>query len=143
MSQETPQLRVPAEALDYDGELLFTYRGEPFTGVAFEDEPGKWLSELSYSDGMQQGPARDWYPSGKLKSESWYRENTLHGFSREYNEDETVVSEDIYEYGIIIRRTRWDDAGIVTDSWHIDPAGDAFARLQRYRAAKGWPPVAR
>jgi antitoxin component YwqK of YwqJK toxin-antitoxin module len=132
---------VRASELDYDGELFFTYRGESFTGVAYEEVPGKWLSEVSNRDGLQDGVGRDWYPSGMLKSESWYRENTLHGFSREYNEDQVKVSEDAYEYGILIRRTGWDDAGRETDSWTIDPGGPSFARLQRYRAEKRWPAV--
>jgi hypothetical protein len=127
--------------LDYDGELFFTYRGEAFTGVAYEEEPGRWMSEVSYRNGLQDGIGRDWYPSGILKSESWYRENTLHGFSREYSEDGVKVLEKIYEYGILVRRSTWDHAGRETESWNIDPGGKSFARLQWYRTEKQWPSV--
>jgi hypothetical protein len=141
VSPEPGRLRVPDSELDYDGELFFTYRGEAFTGVAYEEVPGKWLSEVSYRDGVQDGAGRDWYPSGALKGESWHRENTLHGFSREYNEAQVKISEEIYEYGILIRRTRWDDSGHEIDSWTIDPSGSSFARLQRYRAERQWPAI--
>jgi deoxyribonuclease V len=112
---------VPDSELDYDGNLFFTYRGEAFTGVAYEDVPGKWLSEVSYRDGAQDGVAREPSPSGKLRVESWYRENTLHGFSREYNENQVKVSEEIYEYGILVRRTKLDGPVRETDSWTIGP----------------------
>jgi antitoxin component YwqK of YwqJK toxin-antitoxin module len=141
VNPEPGQLRVPAEELDYDGDLFYTYKGEAFTGVAYEEVPGKWLSEVSYRDGLQEGAGRDWYPSGTLKSESWYRENALHGFSREYNEDQVKVLEEVYEYGILVRRTRWDDACRMAGTWVIDPDGQSFARLQRYRVQKGWPEV--
>lgn len=141
MSPESGQRRVPDSELDYDGELFYTYKGVPFTGVAYEDVPGKWLSEVSYRNGLQDGAGRDWYPSGALKAESWYRENTLHGVSREYNEDQVKIMEEVYEYGILISRTRWDDAGHEIETWKIDPDGPSFVRLQRYRAQKQWPEV--
>ena len=82
------------------------------------------------------------YPSGTLKSESWYRENMLHGLSREYSEDQVKVLEEAYEYGILNRPTWWEDAGRETKRWAMDPAGPSFARLQRYGAEKRWPTVA-
>jgi hypothetical protein len=81
--------------LDYDGELIFTYEGQPFSGVAYEDVPGKWYSEVTYRAGMQEGPARDWYPSGSLKGESYHHENALHGISREFDETGRLRSEEI------------------------------------------------
>lgn len=84
---------------------------------------------------------RDWYSSGRLRSESWYRENALHGFSQEYSDDQVKVLEEVYEYGILVRRTRWDNTGRETETWVIDPDGPSFVRLQRYRAQKRWPDV--
>lgn len=141
MNSDSDRLRVKAEELDYASELFYTYKGMPFTGVTYEDEPGKWLSEVSYRDGLQDGVARDWYPSGGLKGESWYKENTLHGRSRDYSEDQVVISEKIYEYGILVRRAAWDDAGRQIDSWAIDAGGSVFGLLRRYRAEKQWPAV--
>ncbi|HUZ39634.1 MAG TPA: hypothetical protein VMV17_25205 [Streptosporangiaceae bacterium] len=134
--------RVPDSELDFDNELIYRWRGQLFTGIGYDDTSEAGLSEISYRDGLQDGPGRDWFPSGGLKAESWYLENTLHGFSREFNEDQVMVSEEIYEYGILVRRTRWDDAGSEVESWNIDPGGPGFARLQRYRAEKRWPAVA-
>lgn len=133
--------RVRDDQLDYGPDLIYYLAGDRFTGIGYEDVPGYGLSEIAYRDGFQDGPARDWYLSGTLKSESWYRENVRHGFSREYNEDQVKVLEEVYEYGILVRRTRWDEAGRVAETWAIDPDGQNFARLQRYREQKRWPEV--
>jgi hypothetical protein len=82
------------------------------------------------------------YPSGTLKSESWYRENTLRGLSREYSEDQVKVLEDVYEYGILNRQPGGMTPVRETKRWAMDPAGPSFARLQRYRAEKRWLAVA-
>lgn len=133
--------RVRDNQLDYGPDLIYYLAGARFTGIGYEDVPGHGISEISYRDGFQDGPARDWYPMGALKSESWYHENMRHGYSREYNEHQVKVLEEVYEYGILIRRTRWDDAGREIEAWEIDPGGPSFARLQRYRAQKRWPKV--
>jgi hypothetical protein len=67
--------RVPDDQLHYDENLIYTYRGERFTGVGYEDVPGRGLEEISYVDGLQEGPARDWYPSGQLRGETMFRAN--------------------------------------------------------------------
>ena len=139
MSDAAAPLRVEHSDLDYDSDLIFTYQGQLFTGVAYEDVPGKWLSEVSYRDGMQEGPARDWYPSGVLKGESHYRENALHGTSREFDESGRLVSEKTYEYGILVSRKELDTSGHVTDSFEITPDHQHYARLERYRQVKRWP----
>jgi antitoxin component YwqK of YwqJK toxin-antitoxin module len=133
--------RVRDDQLDYGPDLIYYLAGERFTGIGYEDVPGFGVSEISYKDGFQDGPARDWYPSGTLKSESWYRENARHGFSRDYSEDQVKVLEELYEYGILVRRTSWDESGRETGTWAIDPHGQAFARLLRYREQKRWPEV--
>lgn len=59
---------VSIEDLDYsDGDLYF-HDGFPFTGVAFaEDEDGR--AEMSYYEGVQDGPMREWYEGGQIKVE--------------------------------------------------------------------------
>ena len=60
---------VPESELYIDQDMAYTSDGVPFTGIAYELIPGRWRSEVTYRDGMQDGVARDWYPSGQPKGE--------------------------------------------------------------------------
>lgn len=134
---EQPHARVPDDVLDYDENLVYTYQGERFTGVGYDEVPGYGLSEISYVDGLQEGPTRDWYPSGQLKSEWMYRANARHGHSREYREDGTLVSEAIYEYGVRVRSRTFAEDGSVVDRFDLSEESPTFKLLQRLRARFG------
>jgi antitoxin component YwqK of YwqJK toxin-antitoxin module len=95
-------VKVPYDDLDYDEELTYEYEGSPCTGVAFEDVPGKWYTEIRFQYGMQTGPAREWTPTGVLKSESEYRNGVLHGESSEFDEGGRLLQRKSYEYGILV-----------------------------------------
>ena len=139
MSDDIAPLRVEASDLDYGPELIFTYHGQLFTGNAYEDVPGKWLSEASYQNGLQDGPARDWYPSGVLRGESHYRENALHGTCLEFDPDGRLISEKTYEYAILVSSKKLDASGQVIDSFEMTPDHQLYSLLERYRQVKGWP----
>jgi antitoxin component YwqK of YwqJK toxin-antitoxin module len=124
---------VPDESLDYDEELIYTYRGQRFTGVGYSDVPGHGRSEISYVQGMQDGAARDWYPSGQLKYEANYRENARHGTTREYGEDGSLIVEALYEHSVLVKSTRYDKCGVVVDSYAISERDPNFVRLQHLR----------
>jgi MORN repeat variant len=133
--------RVPDSELDYDEELVYRWRGELFTGIGYDDTSPSGLSEVSYRDGLQDGPARDWYPSGALKGESDFRENVLHGTVREYNEDGVLASEVSYEYGIMLARSERNESGEMIETFRIGADSPSHALLERYRRDKGWPRV--
>jgi MORN repeat variant len=139
VSDDAVPVRVEDSELDYGPDLVFTFQGQVFTGVAFEDVPGKWYCEVSYRDGMRGGPAREWYSSGVLKSESHYRENAGHGTSREWDESGRLISEETYEYAILVSRKKMDASGRVTESFEISPEHQHYTRLERYRQVKRWP----
>jgi hypothetical protein len=132
-------VRLPDAALDFDSNLVSSVDGLPFTGVGYEDVPSRGLSEVTYRNGLQDGPARDWYPSGALKGESQFRENVLHGVLRELGPDGTVLLESRYEYGILISSVQRDVSGNVIESFEIDRAWANFALLERCRREKAWP----
>lgn len=124
-----PSLIVAATELDYDAELVFRWRGEPFTGVGYEEHPVR--SEVTYVDGHQTGPARDFYASGRLSAETWYHDGTPHGWNRTYAEDGTVRTEELYEFGMPISPTT---------GYAVDPTHQSL--LDRLRAElHGWPAV--
>lgn len=82
MARDGEPVTVPDSELDHDEELVYTHHRQRFTVIGFEDAPGGGVSEISYRDGMQDGVARDWYPSGALKGEAQFRENVQHGWLR-------------------------------------------------------------
>ena len=126
-------LRVRDDELDYDDELIYTFRGGRFTGIGYEDVPGRGVSEVSYQDGLQDGPARDWYPSGVLKGESIYRRNLLHGHVREFRENGTLILDKEYEYGILVRGVEYNDSGDMISSSSLTEDSPNYSRLQRLR----------
>lgn len=139
MAADKPITRVRDSELDFDDELFYRWCGAPFTGIGYEDIPGTGLSEISYRYGVQEGPARDWYPSGVLKGESCFRENMLHGASREYAEDGTLITEALHEYGILVQRRERDRSGNLVTTFALRPDSDTYPLLERYRREKGWP----
>jgi antitoxin component YwqK of YwqJK toxin-antitoxin module len=79
--------------LDFDEDLVYTLNGERFTGVGFEDVPSSGLSEIAYVDGLQEGLSRAFYPNGGRRAESVYKANSLHGPTREFASDGTLLRE--------------------------------------------------
>lgn len=51
--QEGSALRVPDAELEFGPDLVMHYRGQPFTGIAFDVMEDGTRSELSYVDGLQ------------------------------------------------------------------------------------------
>lgn len=130
---------VPDSELDYDSDLVCTLDGVPFTGTAFEESPALGRSEITYRDGIQEGPARDWYPSGVLKGESQFVQGELHGTATEFGLDGVLAEESRYEYGIRVRRRTFAPDGSVITTEEIDPTSNEADLLERLRRERGWP----
>jgi hypothetical protein len=139
MPIQEPGARVPDSELDYDDELTYKWHGALYSGIGFAEAVDGSRSEVSYRYGVQDGPARDWYPSGVLKAESWFRDNVQHGMAREYDDSGSLISEISFEYGIIVSKRERSPEGLMIRTFEIDRKGQSYARLERYRHEKGWP----
>jgi len=115
--------RVPDSELDYDADLVFTHHGVPYTGIGYDEDAVCGVSEISYVDGRQEGPSRDWYPSGQLKAEVMYRNNVRHGYTREFTEDGVLSREELYDYGVRTQSIVFDAAGTEISVYRM-PADD-------------------
>jgi hypothetical protein len=129
---------VPDSRLEYGPDLICTLDGKAFTGIAYEESPVLGRSEITYHYGVQEGAARDWYPSGALKGESHYVQGVLHGMSNEYDEHGRLSVESRHEYGILVSARRYDQDGIVRDSKEIDLNGNTGRQLEELRAQFNW-----
>jgi antitoxin component YwqK of YwqJK toxin-antitoxin module len=118
--------RVPDEELDYDEDLVYLYAGKRFTGIGFDEAPGVGRSEISYVDGWQEGAARDWYPSGKIKAEYMYHKSSRNGLSREFREDGTLISEEQYVASLLVHAVYFDGDGVATEEFDLPRSDPSY-----------------
>jgi antitoxin component YwqK of YwqJK toxin-antitoxin module len=74
------------------------YQGRPFTGVSYEVMADGTRSELTYVEGCQEGPARDWDASGRLRAEESWHAKFRYGPSRTYDESGAVISQQWWDH---------------------------------------------
>jgi hypothetical protein len=139
VSNGEPAAHVADDELEFDEEFIYRHNGTRFTGIGFERGPNGILSEVSYRDGLQDGPALDYYPSGVLRGVSDYRQNSLHGRVREFGEDGTLLQESVYEYGILLHTVMRDQSGELAETFRIDENGPNYVLLRKYRRERDWP----
>ena len=93
-------MRVPVDELDYSDQHIYLYEGQPFTGIAYEALPdGQVVAEEAYVDGGLKGLSREWYPTGALKSEGYYKSGAPHS-AKEWCQDGILNLECLYEYAM-------------------------------------------
>jgi antitoxin component YwqK of YwqJK toxin-antitoxin module len=131
---DTRGIRVPAEELDFDDDQVFHYQGMPFTGVAYEEEQDGGISETAYVEGLQEGTSRVRYSSGALKSEAAFYRGVGHGRARKFRENGTLESETIYEYGILVQSSEFDESGSLVERFELSEDSPNYALLHAYRA---------
>ncbi len=107
--------------MDYEQRLL--YRGRPFTGEVEERSGGVVISLDSYVDGLQDGPSREWYKDGTLRSEATVRKGRPVGVAREWHPNGTLASEQVFaENGLtMLQDFHWDENGQPTKTWRKEP----------------------
>jgi antitoxin component YwqK of YwqJK toxin-antitoxin module len=61
---------------------------------------------------MKQGPWKEFYASGKIKSESTYADDLLNGYYKEYDEKGNLTLTTLYEKGAIVKSNVEDNSDI-------------------------------
>jgi antitoxin component YwqK of YwqJK toxin-antitoxin module len=129
--------RINDDLLDMTDELVYLYEGELFTGIGFElGLDNRIISEISYKNGFQEGPARDWYESGELQSEAYYKENSLHGASKEWYKNGKIKSEALYEFGVPLEYKEWDEDGKVVNEFQLSKDDIRFKLLEDLKKSR-------
>ena len=129
---------APDDDLDFDEDLIHTYRGELFTGVGYEESNGRRVSEIRYVNGRQDGVARSWHADGSLWEESSYRQNFRHGKHISYDTQGIARLEETYEYGILLSRIERDAEGKVSNVFELKPEDPQRKILSGFRADFAW-----
>ncbi|GAA1450784.1 hypothetical protein GCM10009602_47890 [Nocardiopsis tropica] len=109
---------INEEELEYDyeayGAALFL--GKPFSGEAIEVSGDKVISLTTFVGGVVDGPKKEWYESGQLRSEG----EVIHpqgavGVWREWSESGQLVQrKEFDEKGNMISWREWNEAGNMT-----------------------------
>jgi len=121
------------------GAPIQMYRERAFSGVAVERSGERLVSETSYVDGVETGPARTWHPNGQLASESGNLYNRPHGPFREWREDGSLAAEGLMELGCIVSRVDLASDGTVVRRWSVEDDPAAVVRLELARRTFGRP----
>lgn len=137
----TAPLRVAEDDLDFDDNHRYVWEGEPFTGIGYEEQGGQLISEAEYRDGYQDGPSREWYPSGVVKSEKAYRYSTAHGVFSSYDEEGHLKERKLLEYGIPVWSESFAADGSLQERTDIDETDSRYQLLQKYRRERAWEPT--
>lgn len=112
------------------GSPVYTWQGEPFTGVGYElGNNGALLSETSYVDGAEDGVERSWYINGQLESVSGAKWNRPHGSFQYWYENGQPKYEGEAELGHVLWRKEWDENGKLTNEYHIESDPEQYNAL--------------
>ena len=129
--------RVNISEIDFNDDYSYTYKGEAFTGVVMEHGPaGELISEMSFVDGVKEGPIREWYKSGAKRSEKNLHHGALHGVSMEWFETGKPKKREVAELGILLESDEWDEDGTLVATYRLSENDANFKILQQLRSAK-------
>jgi antitoxin component YwqK of YwqJK toxin-antitoxin module len=102
-------LRVEDSELDISYDMIVRWKGNPFTGVSYEQGPGAALTEIEYKNGIQHGITKEWSSSGR------------------------PVMEAQYEHGICITEKVWNEDGELVRDFQIDESHPSYKRWLFYK----------
>lgn len=110
--------RVNYDDLETDRDGIYYWKGEPFTGIAFEMYPnGQILSEDEMVDGIVDGFVREWYPSGERKLEGYGKLSERHSWSREWFQNGILKRETTAEDGARTKELIWNEEGQIVSQY--------------------------
>lgn len=103
--------------------------GSPYTG-ALLTQVGDLLIEHSLRNGLDDGVCR-WWRAGVLVRERNYRNNSLHGWSREWSPEGILISERLHAIGFFLINREYDKLGRLTRNEHIAESLETASRFCR------------
>lgn len=117
---EVTRIDVDDPDVDTDQGQRLLYHGELFSGEVEERSPnGALISLDAYSNGVQDGPSREWYPDGSRRGEGTMRQGRPVGTFREWHPNGVLASERVIaDDGLTLLSSRkWDETGQIIRDW--------------------------
>lgn len=90
---------VTVMGVDSGGEIMFSYQGEPLTGLIQEHINGILVEESEYLNGHLGGIQREYYDTGQIKEEYTIQFNRFEGSFKEWDESGNLTSVTMWENG--------------------------------------------
>ncbi len=98
--------------IDTGDDLRLEYRGEPYTGEIVDTLGDIVLSQKFYTNGVVDGPTREWWTDGSRKSEGFVRYGLAQGDYREwYMNGRLAKVKHFNDSGNLVRVEEWDEGG--------------------------------
>jgi antitoxin component YwqK of YwqJK toxin-antitoxin module len=117
-----PRIDIDDPEFEMDeGEVVF-YRGERFTGEVVEYQQGALVSLVTYKDGIEDGPSKEWYMDGTLRSDGVLRGGFPVGESKDWHPNGRLAARVLMSANGLrqLEITEWDDEGNLTKEWRAE-----------------------
>jgi antitoxin component YwqK of YwqJK toxin-antitoxin module len=112
--------RVAFRSLRHDEDGKMWHEGNLFTGIAVEYWPnGKVASEMSYLDGIEDGPSVGWHDNGVPRRETNYRRGRVAGIVRKWDRNGQLSMEEEVDGGVALWRKQWDERGNLVEDYRL------------------------
>ena len=108
-------MRINIDDTDGDSDGARLYNGVAYTGEIVEtDGEGHLIYLSNYEGGYENGPYREWYADGGLKTEGQTDRGILAGVWRTWHENGQLAEESVYDNGKRTRHRMWAEDGTPT-----------------------------
>ena len=105
--------RVNVDDISRDAMEYVVYDGQRFTGEAVETGyDGTVIGMNTYADGVENGPQREWWADGSLRSEYSMVKGQVIGEAREWHENGRLAKLQVWgNHGELVSQEQWDENG--------------------------------
>ncbi|AXE88401.1 hypothetical protein [Streptomyces sp. Go-475] len=116
---DVQRMDIDAPEVDMDDSGRLYYQSQPFTGEVTEHLGESLVSLDNYVDGYKNGPSREWYEDGTLRSEGTLREGRPVGEFKEWHSNGVLAARQVFaENGMtLLADSAWDGHGRPTRAW--------------------------
>ncbi|MEV7995094.1 hypothetical protein AB0O67_25265 [Streptomyces sp. NPDC086077] len=113
------RIDIDDPGVDMDVSERLYYRGEPFTGEVTEHLGLSLVSLETYADGYKNGPSREWYKDGTLRSEGTVRNGMPVGEFKEWHPNGVLAAKRVFAAKgmTLLEDCEWDEHGRPTRTW--------------------------
>lgn len=113
MNDTVKRIDTRLDDVEWDDTMTLLHNGEPVTGEVVETTvDGFLLSSDHYVAGILEGPTREWWTGGPLKSEGTARGGRLVGSYREWHDNGNLALEKEFDqHGLVVSERRFDEHG--------------------------------
>lgn len=106
-----------------DDRMITMHQDRPFTGEVVDFTADGTMIELTgFENGIEHGPQTEWFPDGNKQLEGRCEHGRAVGEWREWFPNGQLARyEEFNEFGDLVKRQRWNEAGELTEDYVGSP----------------------